>query len=139
MLDFSRAYGHSIHLSVPDGQAALLLLDVPGAGLVRISLQQGARLGATDTVSGRLLAAFGCLESACPRSQATRIQRRGYELAESSHAIGITDIGVPVYDGEARVIAALAVPVLRTRKGANNTEALVAPLKECAQRIASAL
>lgn len=36
--EFARLYRESVHLCVPDWDSALLLLDIPDGGLVRLSL-----------------------------------------------------------------------------------------------------
>jgi DNA-binding IclR family transcriptional regulator len=142
MAEFSRRHSQSIHLSVPDGDSALLLLDVPGGGLVRLSLQQGARLGREKTVSGRLLAAYGCLPVNVkdPQKAALRkIASRGYEVADSTHAVGIVDVGVPVRDAAGQVVAALTVSCLRLRQGRQSAAKLVPHLLKCANAVAKAI
>ena len=142
MSDFSRKHGESIHLCVPDGEGALLLLDVPGGGLVRISLQQGARLDGVNSVSGRLLTAYGCLPLKGKASQKTflkKITARGYEIAESAHAVGIIDVGVPVRNSNAQVVAALTMSCLCLRKGKQTAVKLVPRLLDCSREISKLL
>ncbi len=142
MLDFARLTGQSVHLSVPDGDAALLLCDVPGGGLVRITLQAGARLDPHATVSGRILHAFDYLtpdarpaKSRSMTTALTRIRQRNYEKAESSYAIGIVDLGVPVRDHEGQVIAALTASLLRLKATKASGDDLLGHLQECADAI----
>ncbi len=144
MLDFARQTSQSVHLCVTDGDAALLLCDVPGGGLVRITLQAGARLDAYATVSGRILQAFDCLTldglsaKRNTRSMATtltQIRERNYERADSSYAIGIVDLGVPVCDHEGQVIAALTASLLRLKTTHTGGDDLLDHLQKCAEDI----
>jgi DNA-binding IclR family transcriptional regulator len=142
MAEFSRRHAQSVHLSVPDGDGALLLLDVPGGGLVRLSLQQGARLDREKTVSGRLMAAYGCLSVSAKDSQKAalrKIARRGYEVADSTHAVGIVDVGVPVRDAAGQVVAALTVSCLRLRQGRQRAAKLVPHLLDCSHEVGKAI
>jgi DNA-binding IclR family transcriptional regulator len=142
MAAFSRKHAESIHICVPDGDSAMLLLDVPGGGMVRLSVQQGARLDHEKTVSGRLLAAYGCLPSVAKaplRAALRNIVRRGYELAQSAHAVGIVDVGVPVRDSNGLVVAALTVTCLRLRHGKQRAVQLVPPLLDCSLEVGKAI
>lgn len=140
MLEFARETEQSVHISVPDGDEALLLADVPGGGLVRISLQAGARLDAEDTVSGRVLMAFDAFGSVQSRKRALvsrlkEIRQNGCEQAASSYAEGIEDIGVPVRDHAGQTVAALTVSLLRLKKSQRGTSTLLLSLRKCAERI----
>jgi len=148
MLDFARHTSQSVHLCVPDGEAALLLSDVPGGGLVRITLQAGARLDSNTTVSGRILQAFGCLshdnqadyKKRILQSKASNlIRKRNYEKANSSYAIGIMDMGVPVRNHDGRVIAALTASLLLLKKTKVVAGSLLKDLHQCALGITQAL
>jgi DNA-binding IclR family transcriptional regulator len=140
MQDFARTTSQSIHLCVPDGDAALLLVDVPGGGLVRISLQTGARLDANGTVSGRILQAHNLIvpQKRAPRTLEARLKKirtANHELADSSYAIGIVDLGVPVRDHDGQVIAALTASLLRLKSTRAKPEDLLDHLQECAHNI----
>ena len=143
MADFARLQAESVHLCVPDGDCALLLLDVPGGGLVRLSLQQSARLDALKTVSGRILSSFGALRPSGmnhkTRAVLEKIKADGYEHAASSQVIGITDIGVPVFDGQEQIAAALTVSSLRMKNAKQGVKELLPALKECAENISKGL
>ncbi len=144
MQDYARVNGQSVHLSVPDGDAALLLVDVPGGGLVRISLQAGARLDADDTVSGRILQAHALLvrEKKASRSleaHLRKIRACQFEMAESAYAIGIIDLGVPVCGGDGQVVAALTCSMLRLRKPPHGGKDLLPAIAACAEKIGRVL
>ena len=143
MTEFARLESESIHLCVPDGDWALLLLDVPGGGLVRLSLQQGARLDALNTVSGRILSSYGALRPSKidnkTRAFLKKIQDNGFEKATSSQVIGITDIGVPVFDGHRQIVSALTVPSLRMKNAKQGIKKLLPALDKCAKCISRGL
>ncbi len=141
MAEFSRKHEESIHLSVPDGESGLLLLDVPGGGLLRLSVRQGARLDAKTTVSGRILSAYGCLtdgKNSCSDAL-KKIVAKGYEVADSAVAVGIVDAGVPVRDSGGQVVAVLTISSLRMRQGRQRAEKLIPLLIDCAREISKAL
>lgn len=140
MQDFARTTSQSIHLCVPDGDAALLLVDVPGGGLVRISLQTGARLDANDTVSGRILQAHGLIvpqkrTARTPEARLKKIRTRNHELADSSYAIGIVDLGVPVCDRYGQAVAALTCSLLRLRNPPKSEKVFLPTIQACAEQI----
>lgn len=143
MTEFSRFYSESVHLCVPDWDRALLLLDVPGGGLVRLSLQPGARLNALETVSGRILAAHGALSlpkvKKSVRTHLMNIREKGFDCAASSQVVGITDIGVPVFDTAGALLAALTVSSFRMKGGLKEERSLVPILKACAKLITDRL
>jgi DNA-binding IclR family transcriptional regulator len=118
MAEFAQEIGQTVHLCVPDGDAAMVIADAPGGGLVRISLQVGARLNAESTVSGRLLWAAGVLEKPNKPVEALakrllKIAEQGFERAQSEHAEGIVDTGVVIRGADGIVVAALTTSELR--------------------------
>ncbi len=143
MTEFARLYSESVHLCVPDWDSALLLLDVPGGGLVRLSLQQGARLNSLETVSGRILSAHRALVlpelKKSVRSHLLKIREDGFDHSASSQVVGITDIGVPVFDSAGTILAALTVSSFRMKGDLKEERSLVPILQACARRIADRL
>lgn len=143
MAVFARTCGESIHLSVPDGDAALLLLDVPGGSLVRLSLQEGARLDPVRTVSGRILLAHGAILNPESKQVApsvlARIRKLGYESARSFQVEGITDTGVPVRNGDGKVVAALAISCLKMKGSSKSAKTLLKGLLLCAETISDGI
>ena len=139
MVKFTRIHGESIHLCVPDWDSALLLLDVPGGGLVRLSLREGARLDALETVSGRILTAFGALTPPKPnknlQSLLEKIRSAGFDQFPSSQVIGITDTGVPVFDSAGQIVAALTVSAFKMTGDGKQAKNLIPGLQSCAESI----
>ena len=143
MTEFARQYRESIHLCVPDWDAAIVLMDVPGGGLVRLSLQEGARLESMKSVSGRILTAFGALTSVglkkSARAALKKIYNARFDSAASSKVVGITDTGVPVFDSAGEIVAALTVSVLQMMDDGKKKKNLLAALRDCAARISEGL
>lgn len=145
MLDFARENEQTVHLSIPDGDAALLLVDVPGGGLVRLSIHPAARLDPFNTVSGRILLAFGGMPHLLEKqsreivSQLTKIKNQGHEKAPSSHAVGIIDLGVPIIDRSGETVAALTTSILKLKTSDSNPSDLLPPLHACALAIGAQL
>jgi DNA-binding IclR family transcriptional regulator len=143
MTEFARRFDESIHICVQDLDSALVLLDVPAVGLVRLSIRQGARLGALETVSGRILLAHGAL--ALPKVKKTmqgtleKIRLEGFEHSASSKVIGVTDTGVPVFDHAGGILAALTVSSFRMKGDLKVHKNLLPSLKDCSQKITMSL
>jgi DNA-binding IclR family transcriptional regulator len=120
LAEFATDTGHSIHLSVPDGEAALMVLDVPGGGLVRLSLRPGARFGVKDTLSGSLLAAAGAIVTPRgwkPEPRLLKAVRQGRPVAYASRqAAGVMDFGIVLRDGAGRVLGVVTASVVQPAK-----------------------
>jgi len=145
MADYARGTGESVHLGIMAEQRLLLVAEVPGAGLARVSLQMGSLLEPELTVSGRLLLAFaaGAADGAsAPKGASARqlaeIRAQGYEFAESGHVEGIWDLGVPVLAPDGTAIAGLTSSWLQLRGQKVRWKELLPELRRCAARIAAA-
>jgi len=139
MVEFARQTGHSIHLSVPDGDAAMMILDVPGGGLVRISLRPGARFGIEDTVSGAMLAAAGAITTP-PGWKAPPEIRRAVRssqplMKKSQQAAGIVDFGIVLMDSHARSVGVMTCSVVVPALGSISRQKLTTALKDAANTI----
>jgi len=143
MTEFARLHDESIHLCVPDWDSALLLLDVPSAGLVSLSIRPGTRICALDTVSGRILTAHGALAvpdiKKAMRAKLENIKRNGFEHSMSSKVVGITDIGVPIFDPAGNILAALTVTSFRWKGDLKQERKLVPALRKCSLKITNSL
>ena len=143
MTEFARQHGESIHLCVPDWDAAIVLMDVPGGRLVRLSLQEGARLESMKSVSGRILTAFGAISSEGLKKSAQvalkKIHNERFDSAASSKVVGITDTGVPIFDSAGGIVAALTVSVLQMMDDGKKKKNLLTALRDCAARISEGL
>jgi DNA-binding IclR family transcriptional regulator len=143
MTEFARRHDKSIHICVPDWDGAILLLDVPSSGMVRLSMRQGIRICALETASGRILTAHGAL--AVPevnkslRAKLENIRKQGFEHSVSSKVVGLTDTGVPVFDPAGNVLAALTVTSFRLKGDLKDGKTLIPSLRKCALKITNSL
>jgi len=153
MQQFADSTEESVHLGVLSDDQLLLIAQVEGRGLVRVSLQVGSLQDAMATVSGRvLLSGLAELEfeSFCERKRLGRVERAaleadfaeirssGHALAESRVVHGLQDLGVPVTLPGGQVIAALTTSWLTSRSGASRVPELLGPLSQAARTIADA-
>ncbi len=139
MIAFASETGQSVHLSIPDGDAALMILDVPGEGLVRLSLKSGARFYPPDTVSGALLASAGAIAKPkgfrVPTALGLAIREARPFSRESRQVEGVIDLGILLRDYDARVLGVLTASVITPRNGDVNLPALSAALMKAAARL----
>lgn len=139
MIAFASETGQSVHLSIPDGDAALMILDVPGEGLVRLSLRSGARFHPKDTVSGALLASVGSIAKPkgfrVPANLKLAICEAQPFSRESRQVEGVIDLGILLRDTEQRVLGVLTASVITPRNGDVNLPALSAALMKAAARL----
>ena len=153
MQGFAESTSESVHLGVLNDDSMLLVAQVEGRALVRVSLQLGALQDAVSTVSGRLLlSGLGPaeLEEFCRRrklspgersaleSRLLQIRARGHEHAESNNVEGLQDLGVPVLLPGGQVIAALTTSWLPQRNTGSRIPSLLGPLDRAARAIAAA-
>jgi len=139
MIAFAAQTGQSVHLSLPDGDSALMILDVPGEGLVRLSLRSGARFHPKDTVSGALLASVGAIAKPkgfrTPAALKRSIREAQPFSRESRQVEGVLDVGILIRDTEQRVLGVLTASVITPRNGDVNLPALSAALMKAAGRL----
>jgi DNA-binding IclR family transcriptional regulator len=78
-------------------------------------------------------------ESAELESQFRQIKRHGVSFDKEEHDIDINAIGVPVFNGEKKPVAAVVVAGPRTRIVCNHDAPIVSQLKETAAQISARL
>jgi DNA-binding IclR family transcriptional regulator len=152
MQEFAGATTEGVHLGVLSDDQLLLIAQVEGQGIVRLSMQLGSTQEALTTVSGRILlsgltpaelAAFETrlglsrIERTRLRESCAKIRGRGYEYAESGRVHGVEDVGVPVLLPGPSVIAALTTSFLPLRNAKPAPLPLISALRKAAARIAS--
>jgi DNA-binding IclR family transcriptional regulator len=119
------------------------LLDVSGGGLVWLSLQPGARLNALETVSRRILATHGELflleVKKSVRTHLLKIREQGFDHSASSQVVGITHIGVPVFDTVGAILAVLTVSSFRMKEVLKEPRSLVSALMASSQELTELL
>lgn len=139
LTEFARQTGQSIHLSVPDGDAALMILDVPGDGFLRLSLRPGARFEPKNTLSGALLAAGGCITfptSYVPPAAIVRAVKADCPVSQpSQYADGILDIGILLKDRESHTLGVVTCSAIHPKNKKFRVDALFAAVKQTASKI----
>ncbi len=145
MTEYARVTGESVHLGVMAEKRLLLVAEVPGAGLARVSLQMGALLEPELTVSGRVLLAFAPPNGdGVPEAKGVlarrlaEIRAQGYEFAASGYVEGIWDLGVPVLTSDGAATAGLTSSWLHLRGQKDRWRELLPELRKCAERVAAA-
>jgi DNA-binding IclR family transcriptional regulator len=153
MQRFSDETSEAVHLGVLSDDQLLIIAQVEGQGVVRLSLQVGSTQEALSTVSGRILLSglssaervafeerlgLSRVERKRLGESAAKIRARGYEYAESGRVRGVEDVGVPIALPGATVIAALTTSFLPLRSAKPAPERLVLALKKAATSIAGA-
>lgn len=143
LLNFARTTGQSIHLSIPDGDAALMILDVPGEGLVRLGLQPGARLAPNDTLSGAILAVNGTLPAPLdfspPKGLREAIRTKKPFHCKSQQVVGVVDLGMLLQDSDERVLGVLTASIITPKSVTVNLPHLCNALERTAVRLRETL
>jgi len=138
---FAEETGHSVHLSVPDGNAALMILDVPGSGLVRLSLRPGARFAPADTLSGAMLAAVGAIfhkgRPSWPDGLLKAARAREPFSWPSRQATGVIDCGIVLADPSGVVVGVITSSVVTPAGGRFSKAPVLAALAKTAARVAA--
>lgn len=147
MQQFADETTETVHLGVLSDDLLLIIAQVEGQGIVRLSLQLGSTQEPLNTVSGRILlsglseAERGAFEARRGLSRAqrrhlalgsARIREQGYEYAESGRVHGVHDVGVPVVVPGPSLIAALTSSFLPLRSRKPAPAVLVAALHKAA-------
>jgi len=153
MQEFADGTQESVHLCVLTDDLLLLVGQVEGRGVVRVSLQLGVVQDPLTTVSGRILLAglplaelsaflerrhVAAKERTRLEQALARVRKDGHEHAESSRVQGVQDLGVPVTLPGGAVIAALTTSWLPARGSSVRFAHLLAPLNRAAHAIAAA-
>jgi DNA-binding IclR family transcriptional regulator len=151
MQRFADSTSEAVHLGVLSEDQLLIIAQVEGQGIVRLSLQVGSTQEPLETVSGRILLSgqpSGELSAFERRRKLSRGERarlaataenlaaRGYEYAESARVHGVQDVGVPITLPGGAVIAALTCSFLPLKAAKPAPAPLVSALRVAAARVA---
>jgi DNA-binding IclR family transcriptional regulator len=151
MQRFADSTSEAVHLGVLSEDQLLIVAQVEGQGIVRLSLQVGSTQEPLGTVSGRILLSAqpsGELSAFEQRRKLSRGERarlaataqnltaRGYEYAESARVHGVQDVGVPITLPGGTVIAALTCSFLPLKAAKPAPAPLVAALRIAAEAVA---
>lgn len=142
------------HLVVASGDQMVVIARMEAPGNLSFSVRVGFRRDLVGSTSGAILCAFiaepvqtklfnTLRPSVTPEEWITFEERvgsaytQGYLLSESSYAEGVIDISCPVFSGT-EVVAALAMPLIRTKRSADVEDSLSA-LRSTTRRLSTAL
>ncbi|MBL8837020.1 MAG: helix-turn-helix domain-containing protein [Alphaproteobacteria bacterium] len=157
MIETAAALDQSLHLAVPSNEQMVVIARVENPGGAAFLVKIGNRRSLADAVSGRVLLAFqpqpiqdkwlalvrkakgrGFDEAALRRSLA-QIRERGYEHANSAYVVGITDIGVPLFDGGDSAVACLSMPFVSRLDHRRTIGEAIEAMRVAARRVTAAL
>ena len=151
MQEFAEVTAESVHLALLRDDQLLIVQNVEGRGLVRLSLKLGSTQPPLSTVSGRTLLAWldehellgfaerqGLSSSALVRirKRLRAVKARGHEHSKSEVLQGLEDLGVPIVLSGERAVAALTTSFLLPKHGSPKLKQLVRHLQRAAARIA---
>ena len=155
MRELAGAIGQSCHLAVRSGAQMVVIARIESPGQIGFSVRIGYRRSLATTASGTILFAFQSLpdrlrwrDSIATEATAEQIaqlymradmaRERGYERADSSFTIGITDISAPILRGESAA-AALTVPFVHSTPLTLPIEDVIKRLCDSASQLSGAL
>ncbi|MBK1875824.1 IclR family transcriptional regulator [Pelagicoccus mobilis] len=159
MQDLANKSGHSVHLSVLDQGALLVVAQAKSPSPVSLSIAEGSRFPLSTTTSGMLLLAnmgyleredFLSLDEAYLgwskkrqkdyRQKLDTIQQSGHACADSEITQGVTDIAAPIGKEGGSLLASLAISTVSSIVGTKrlSTEELIKAAVETADRISEA-
>jgi DNA-binding IclR family transcriptional regulator len=132
MRQLARQAQQSCHICIEKGGRLVIVASVEAPGNWGLSLRVGSIIGLYNTGSGRILAAFRSRddldhliahyeladgERSMPRKEfekiLTSVRERGYEKMPSATAIGVTNLGYPIFGPDGDAVAALICPYLK--------------------------
>jgi DNA-binding IclR family transcriptional regulator len=138
----------SCHVSVPSGGRMVTVARVENRGAPTFTVPIGFSMPVDESASGRVYLAFlqdderdrrlagvPARRRATLRARLAGIRERGFEVAPSPGAAGITDLSFPLFEADARPAAFLAVPAALRATGGRELEAIVSALRRAAERI----
>lgn len=140
--------GQSCHVSVPSGGRMVTVARVENRGAPTFTVPIGFSMPVDELASGRVYLAFLAEEESARRlagvparrrgalrARLGAIRERGFEVAPSPGAAGITDLSFPLFEADSRPAAFLAVPVALRGGGERELDAIVAAVRRAADRI----
>ena len=133
--DLSEATGETASFYVREGAWRICLFRHNTSRMVRHHLEEGIRLPLDRGAAGRIFLAMD--GDADPRSDLAR--RQGYYISEGERDPDLFAIAVPVGGRGEQIRGVLAVSGLLTRNPSDTRPALVALLRQAADRIAAGL
>lgn len=138
----------SCHLAVAEEREITVVATRESPLPMRYSVRMGSSFDMFETSSGAVIAAFATAEQRArwlkwvkpalrsalePRFEA--IRENGYEMRESETVSGLSNISVPIFSQQGRIVAALTVPYLAQKKATVGPEGVLALQLEAATRM----
>lgn len=157
METLSDQIGHSAHLVVINKGETVVIATATGSAEINFTLRLGYRRPALDATSGQVIIAFQDAarrhamikdSSAVKRLSVTvsrlakqldEIRSRGFLIAGSHDAVGVTDICAPILGRQERAIASIVVPCLNRRGPTLRHNDVIPPLIETCRGVSDAL
>ncbi len=159
MRDLVLSSGHSVRLSVLEGERALYLIGIEGPLFVDSGWRSGTWLPLHSTSSGRILMAFmdaplvtrllqGSIRSVTPdtNTNATAVKRligearvKGYAIQRNETTAGLGAISVPIFGTEQHAIATLGIAFPSHMVQVDDEPALVNALHNAARTLSQRL
>jgi DNA-binding IclR family transcriptional regulator len=152
--------GQTVHMAILEQHEPVLVSKVDAPGIFRLATWTGKRMDFHCTAVGKAIAAFlpeqkldelvsvrglprhnenTIVSSRKLKQQLEHVRACGFALDDEEEEIGLRCIGVPVFDHERRVVAAISVSGTTTQIHAENVSALAERVKAAAASISSAL
>lgn len=145
----------SCHIAVDSNDKIVVINRVEAAATLSYSVRIGFTKPIIETASGRVLFAFqppetkerwiNMLQNHHPESQikdfvadCKKVAKQGHVLSPSPFVVGVTDLSVPIMDGD-HAIATINVPYLQRKPEEITVEETLKLLKEAADNISSAI
>lgn len=138
----------SCHVTVPSGGRMVSVARVEDRGAPTFTVPIGFSMPVDESASGRVHLAFLPADErarriagvpvrrrAALRAAIDAIRERGYEVAPSPGATGITDLSFPLFEADADPVAFLAVPVALRGGGRRELDRTIAAVRRAAERI----
>jgi DNA-binding IclR family transcriptional regulator len=152
--------GMTVHMAIMEQHEPVLVSKVDPPGIVRLATWTGKRMDFHCTSVGKAIAAFLPEEKldelisvrGLPRhnentvvsgrklkQQLAQVRKCGYALDDEEEEIGLRCIGVPVFNHEGRVVAAISISGTTGQIHADNVTVLADRAKSAAAAISAAL
>ena len=145
MRRFVQHTAESVHLSVPVVDQFVVIGQLEGTGVIRVTIRPGS-YHLPDYPSGKLLLSFGApgadetLSRNLPEDEQVSIRTQRFAFAPSSVRRGVYHLSVPIQLSDGTCVAALASsfanPLDHSEDGRQRMEELLPPLTDGATEIA---
>jgi len=125
----SEEVGEHVAMGTLDGDDVITLAasTSPQSRFLSIALQVGQRLPAAATSLGRILLAF---EPDAADEESAAIRAAGFVISDGLLETGLRSLGVPVRNGDGRVVAAISIALNASRISLDELESRCLPIMQ---------